>query len=310
MSLIRLDAIPVKQSRIFVRCGDETCVSDATKLIKDKNCVTRYRGEMKMKHILTIAGSDSCGGAGIQADLKTFAALGVYGMSVITAVTAQNTTGVTAVQEITPAMVAAQMDAIFTDIRVDGVKIGMVASEEIIAVIAEKLSEYAVPFIVLDPVMVAKSGHFLLREEAREALIARLIPRATIITPNLSEAQALTGAAVTDLAEMKEAARMIYEQGVTNVLVKGGHLPDAAVDVLYDGREFTYFEGPRIATNNTHGTGCTYSSAIAANLGKGLSLIEAIGAAKEYITRAINESFALGRGCGPVHHFHPFYSGD
>ncbi|MGE5415854.1 MAG: bifunctional hydroxymethylpyrimidine kinase/phosphomethylpyrimidine kinase [Acidobacteriota bacterium] len=261
-----------------------------------------------MRHVLTIAGSDSCGGAGIQADLKTFAALGVYGMSVITAVTAQNTCGVSGVQEISQEIVAAQIDAIFSDIRIDAVKIGMVFSTGIINTIAAGLDKYSVSNVVLDPVMFAKSGDALLQSSARQALIKELIPRSLVVTPNIPEAKAITGINIKDIDDMKQAALVIHQMGALNVLVKGGHLTTDSIDVLYDGTEFTSFDSLRIETVNTHGTGCTFSSAIAVGLAKHLSLTDAVRAAKEYITMAITHSFAIGKGCGPTHHFHTYYS--
>lgn len=260
-----------------------------------------------MKHALTIAGSDSCAGAGIQADLKTFAALGVYGLSVITAVTAQNTLGVSAVHEIPPEMVGAQLEAIFNDIRVDAVKIGMVANAGIIKIIARYLDRLPSVPVILDPVMVAKSGDSLLAPSAEQALVEYLLPRCTLVTPNIPEASKLTGEKITGKEAMLKAARAIHSMGASNVLVKGGHLSGPPVDILFDGHDFWEFEGTRIETKNTHGTGCTYSSAIAAFVARGLSLFEAIREAKEYTIRAIQQAFALGQGCGPIHHFHPFY---
>lgn len=260
-----------------------------------------------MKKVLTIAGSDSSGGAGIQADLKTFSAHGVFGMSVITAVTAQNTQGVFAVQDMTPEIIASQLDAIFTDIDVDAVKIGMVSQIDTIKIIAEKLKQYKPKHIVLDPVMVSKSGYDLLSPDAKEALIQELIPLATVITPNLPEAEVITGRNISTIKEMEEAAIQIHSLGAKSVLVKGGHLDNEATDISYDGNEFTYFNGIRIHTTNTHGTGCTLSSSIASNLANGFQLIESISKAKEYITLAIQHSFSIGKGVGPVHHFYALY---
>lgn len=260
-----------------------------------------------MKKVLTIAGSDSSGGAGIQADLKTFSAHGVFGMSVITAVTAQNTQGVFAVQDMTPEIIASQLDAIFTDIDVDAVKIGMVSQIDTIKIIAEKLKQYKPKHIVLDPVMVSKSGYDLLSPDAKEALIQELIPLATVITPNLPEAEVITGRNISTIKEMEEAAIQIHSLGAKSVLVKGGHLDNEATDISYDGNEFTYFNGIRIHTINTHGTGCTLSSSIASNLANGFQLIDSISKAKEYITLAIQHSFSIGKGVGPVHHFYALY---
>lgn len=260
-----------------------------------------------MKKVLTIAGSDSSGGAGIQADIKTFSAHEVFGMSIITAVTAQNTEGVFAVQDITPDIIQKQIEVIFDDIPVDGVKIGMVSKTETIKIIADTLKKYSVKNLVVDPVMISKSGYHLLEPEAREALIDHLLPMATVVTPNLPEAEVITGLKVSTIEDMKKAAKLIFDMGPKYVLVKGGHLEGEAVDILYDGSTFTYYSSPRINTINTHGTGCTLSSAIAANLGKGLNIPEAIDGAKEYITRAIQESFSIGKGVGPVHHFYKWY---
>ncbi|ABW20226.1 bifunctional hydroxymethylpyrimidine kinase/phosphomethylpyrimidine kinase [Alkaliphilus oremlandii] len=260
-----------------------------------------------MKKVLTIAGSDSCGGAGIQADLKTFSAHGVFGMSVITAITAQNTQGVFAVQDITPEMIQKQIEVIFEDISVDAVKIGMVSKTETIQTIAETLKAYNVKNLVLDPVMVSKSGFHLLQLEAKEALIKNLLPMATIITPNLPEAEVITGFEISTVEAMEKAAKAIHDMGPQYVLVKGGHLEGEAVDILYDGNQFIYYNAQRIHTKNTHGTGCTLSSAIASNLGKGLTITQAVEEAKNYITVAIEKSFAIGQGVGPVHHFHQWY---
>ncbi|QNB48142.1 bifunctional hydroxymethylpyrimidine kinase/phosphomethylpyrimidine kinase [Thermanaerosceptrum fracticalcis] len=260
-----------------------------------------------MRKVLTIAGSDSCGGAGIQADLKTFAALGTYGMSVITAVTAQNTQGVFAVQEIAPEMVAKQISCLYEDIVIDAVKIGMVSKTEIIKTIARKLKEYQAKNIVVDPVMISKSGYDLMHPEAKEELIRTLLPVADVVTPNLYEAQVILEREITTVEDMEKAARDIVALGPKSALVKGGHLRGNAVDVLYDGESFTYYDQERIATTNTHGTGCTYSSAIAAHLARGLSLKEAVQGAKEYITGAILNSFSIGKGVGPTHHFYKYY---
>lgn len=261
-----------------------------------------------MKRLLTIAGSDSCGGAGIQADLKTFSAHGVFGMSVITAVTAQNTQGVFAVQDISVDIIQKQIEVIFDDISVDAVKIGMVSKTETIKIIAQTLGKYQVKNLVIDPVMISKSGFDLLKPDAKEALIKYLLPMATVVTPNLPEAEVITGFKVNNLEGMKKAAEEIYKMGPKYVLVKGGHLEGGeAVDILYDGTVFTYYNSPKINTINTHGTGCTLSSAIAANLGNGLPMAQAIEKAKNYITIAIENSFSIGKGVGPVHHFYELY---
>lgn len=260
-----------------------------------------------MKNLLTIAGSDSSGGAGIQADLKTFAAHGTFGMSVITAVTAQNTCGVTKVQNIDCDVVKAQIEAVFDDIRVDAVKIGMVSQPEIIETIATCLRYYAPKIIVVDPVMISKSGYPLLAPEACATLIKELLPLATLLTPNLPEAEAITGMKVTKKEEMRPVAEKIIALGAKAVLVKGGHLSDTADDLLFDGQTETWFAGKRINTKNTHGTGCTLSSSLAANLAKGMSLAEAVQASKAYVTTAIEYGIALGSGCGPTHHFVDLY---
>lgn len=260
-----------------------------------------------MKNVLTIAGSDSCGGAGIQADLKTFSALGTYGMSVITAVTAQNTMGVFKVREMEVDIVAEQINCLFSDIEIHAVKIGMVSSIEIIECIAECLTQNNASNIVLDPVMVSKSGCHLLRPESKDALIKRLFPLAAVVTPNLFEAEEITGDKITTIEEMEKAAVKIHRLGARNVVVKGGHLTGDAVDVLYDGRDFHHIKGTRFDTANTHGTGCTFSSAIASHIAMGFPVPEAVAAAKEYINGAIDHSFALGHGVGPTHHFYKFF---
>ena len=252
---------------------------------------------------MTIAGSDSGGGAGIQADLKTFAALGVYGTSVLTAITAQNTLRVTAVHEVPPETVAAQMDAVFTDIGADAVKTGMLSSAPIIEVVAEELRRHGVQRLVVDPVMVAKSGDRLLREDGVEALRTLLLPLATVVTPNVPEAEALAGMKIGTGDDARLAARRIVEMGAGAVVVKGGHLPGDAIDRLYDGQAFSEFSAPRIETSNTHGTGCTFASAIAAGLAKGSNVTEAVAAAKEYVTQALKSSYPLGHGHGPLNHF-------
>ena len=260
-------------------------------------------GGGNMKHLLTIAGSDSSGGAGIQADLKTFAAHGCFGMSVITAVTAQNTQGVTMVQNIDEKVVAAQIDAIFNDIRVDAVKIGMVSQINIINIIAQRLAYYKPPIIVLDTVMVSKSGFYLLEPDACKALVENLLPLATLSTPNLPEAEKIVGFPVENREDMVRAAKRMVELGAHNVLIKGGHLLKSADDFLYTANGGMWFAGEHIATKNTHGTGCTLSSALAANLAKGRPLPEAVKESKAYVTLAINNALDIGKGCGPTHHF-------
>lgn len=260
-----------------------------------------------MKHLLTIAGSDSSGGAGIQADLKTFAAHGTFGMSVITAVTAQNTCGVTKVQNIDPDVVEAQIEAVFDDIRVDAVKIGMVSQPDIIRVIAANMKKYGPEIIVVDPVMVSKTGFSLLAPEACEVLIKELLPLATLLTPNLPEAEAITGEVVRSEADMQKAARKIVALGAKAVLIKGGHLDNSANDLLFDGKNEQWYKKEKIVSGNTHGTGCTLSSSLAANLAKGESLVDAVMASKEYISEAIKFGISLGHGCGPTHHFADMY---
>jgi hydroxymethylpyrimidine/phosphomethylpyrimidine kinase len=260
-----------------------------------------------MKTVLTIAGSDSCGGAGIQADLKTISALGAYGMIAITAVTAQNTMGVLSVRELDVDIIRDQINCLYDDIVVDAVKVGMVSSVEIIDVIGECLQKNRAVNIVLDPVMVSKSGYHLLREEAREELVKVLFPLAEVVTPNLYEAELLTGDKIETLAQMEQAALKIHGLGTLKVIVKGGHLTGDAIDVVYDGENFSYLKGERIETKNTHGTGCTFSSAIATLLARGYPLPEAASLAKEYINGAIGHSLALGHGVGPVKHFYSLY---
>ena len=259
-----------------------------------------------MKKVLTIAGSDSCGGAGIQADLKTMSALGVYGMSVITAVTAQNTMGVFDVLEVNKEIVEKQIRCIFDDIKVDAVKIGMVSNAEIIDTIKRLLIEYNAKSIVVDPVMVSKSGYFLLKEEAVEEL-KKLIKISDLVTPNIPEAEVLTNMKIENEEQMKTAAKIISEMGAKAVLIKGGHRCNDANDVLYYDGQFDIIKGSRIDTKNTHGTCCTLSSAIASQLGKGESVKNAVNLGKEYITEAIKNSFSIGEGVGPVGHFIDLY---
>ncbi|AKA70679.1 bifunctional hydroxymethylpyrimidine kinase/phosphomethylpyrimidine kinase [Clostridium scatologenes] len=259
-----------------------------------------------MKKVLTIAGSDSCGGAGIQADLKTMSALGVYGMSVIAAITAQNTVGVQDVMDVTDEMIEAQITSIFTDIDVDSVKIGMVSNSKTIEVIKKLLLKFKAKNIVLDPVMVSKSGYFLLKPEAQEA-IKELVAISDLVTPNIPEAEVLTNMKIENKNDMKSAAVKIKELGVKNVLIKGGHRCNDANDILLCDDGFVNLEGHRINTKNTHGTGCTLSSAIASYLAKGYSVKQAVTLSKEYITKAIENSFSIGHGVGPVGHFIELY---
>ena len=253
---------------------------------------------------MTIAGSDSGGGAGIQADLKTFAAFGVYGTSVITAVTAQNTLGVAAIQEIDLSVITGQIDAVMSDIGADAVKTGMLSSAEIIETVASGITRHGIKNLVVDPVMVAASGDRLLREDAIGALKSVLLPLALVVTPNLPEAEVLVGGSLSGIDEIRDAARVIAGMGAGNVIIKGGHMegPEAS-DLLYDGAEFREFSAPRIDTNNTHGTGCTFSSAIASGLAGGMSVVDATADAKRYVTEAIRCAYAIGAGHGPLNHF-------
>jgi hydroxymethylpyrimidine/phosphomethylpyrimidine kinase len=266
-------------------------------------CLNKGEKEMAMKRVLTIAGSDSGGGAGIQADLKAITLLGGYGMSVLTALTAQNTVGVQAIHEVPVSFVARQLDSVLSDIGADAVKTGMLASGEVIEVVARKIKQYGIRKVVVDPVMVAKSGDPLLREEAMEALIKRLLPLATVVTPNLPEASVLSGFEVTSLDRMKKAAHRIYQMGPRHVVVKGGHLEGVAIDLLYDGKKYYEIKGPRIETKNTHGTGCTFASAIATLLAHEEPVPEAVRKAKTFITLAIQSGLELGKGYGPTNPF-------
>jgi len=256
-----------------------------------------------IKRVLTIAGSDSGGGAGIQADLKTFSAFGVYGMSVVTAVTAQNSIRVNSIVGLDPKFVSLQFESVFVDIGIDGVKTGMLYSPGIVQVIARKLEESSIPFIVVDPVMVSTSGDSLLEPKSMEIMKRELVPLATLLMPNIHEAEVLSEITIHSVDDMKTAAQKIYSLGCKAVLIKGGHLSGDAVDLLFDGKEFVRFTAPRINTKNTHGTGCTYSAAVVANLTKGKSLREAIKISKIFVTRAIEQAFSLGKGYGPLNHF-------
>ncbi len=257
-----------------------------------------------MRSVLAIAGSDSSAGAGVQADLKTFAALGVYGTCAITAITAQNTTGVSGVYELPPEIVAAQIEAVVTDIRPDAVKTGMIANAAIIEVVAAKVREHNLPHLVVDPVMVSKSGARLLREDAIRALRELLFPLAEVVTPNLPEAEALLGRGLKTEADVREAARDIVAMGPRCAVIKGGHRGgETVVDVLSDGRELWEYAGPRIETRSTHGTGCTFASAIAAHLAMGNAVPEAVRKAKEYLTEALKHAYPVGHGYGPLDHF-------
>ena len=255
-----------------------------------------------MKIVLTIAGSDSGGGAGIQADIKTMTMNGVFATSAITALTAQNTTGVQGIYEVSPEFLGQQIDSVFADLRPDAVKIGMVASSGLIHVIAERLQKYRPAWLVADPVMVATSGARLIEEEAVETLCRELFPLADLLTPNIPEAQVLWGRAIRSVEEMEEGARTIGEKFSCAVLLKGGHAVNDANDLLYNGGELRWFYGKRIDNPNTHGTGCTLSSAIAANLAKGFSMEESVERAKAYISGALGAMLDLGAGRGPMAH--------
>ena len=256
----------------------------------------------KIKTALTIAGSDSSGGAGIQADLKTMLANGVYGMSAITALTAQNTMDVTAISEVTPEFLGQQLDAVFTDIFPDAVKIGMTANDRLIKVIAERLSFYKAVNIVVDPVMIATSGARLISEEAITVLKEKLLPLAAVVTPNILEAKVLSGIKISNKADMEKAADFINKVYGCAVLLKGGHSINDANDLLCENGKLTWFDGVRIDNPNTHGTGCTLSSAIASNLAKGYDLTQSVRLAKEYISGALSAMLDLGKGSGPMNH--------
>ncbi|NQW17188.1 MAG: bifunctional hydroxymethylpyrimidine kinase/phosphomethylpyrimidine kinase [Chloroflexi bacterium] len=268
--------------------------------MSDGNQRTRYKA-------LTIAGSDSGGGAGIQADLKTFAAFGVYGTSVITAVTAQNTLSVDAVQEIDGDVIAKQIDAVMGDIGAHAVKTGMISSSSIIEVVAAGIQRHSISKLVVDPVMVSASGSRLLREDAVDALKSMLIPLSMVVTPNIPEAEVLTGLVIDNRASVERAARDIHDLGARYVIIKGGHgSGEDSIDVLFDGGKFHEFSAVRMDTQNTHGTGCTFSSAIASGLAKGDEVHAAVQAAKEYVTEAIRYAYPIGQGHGPLNHFYAY----
>lgn len=258
----------------------------------------------KIPRALTIAGSDSGGGAGIQADLRTFAAFGVFGTSAIAALTAQNTLGVTGIHDVPLDFLALQIDAVMSDIGAGAAKTGMLATAAVVELVAAKVKEYGIKNLVIDPVMVAKSGHALLEESAQSAVREALLPLALVATPNLPEAEALTKMRIEGLAGMREAAERLHAKGVRYAIVKGGHLEgtDESIDIVFDGREHIELRAPRITTKNTHGTGCTFSAAIAAGLALGLPPVAAIRRAKRYVTRAIEGGLAIGAGHGPTNH--------
>lgn len=257
---------------------------------------------------MTIAGSDSGAGAGIQADLKTFAALGVYGTSVLTAVTAQNTVEVAAIAEVPDEVVIAQIDTVVEDIGANAVKTGMLSGRSIIQNVADRLEAWGIRWLVVDPVMVSKSGVPLLQPNAVEALRKDLLPLASIVTPNIPEAEILAGISIATADDMREAAKRIAKQGPGIVIVKGGHLEGPPVDLVFDGSDFLPIEGERVQTTNTHGTGCTYSAAITALLAHGLAPMEAIPLARRYLESALHHSYAIGDGHSPVNHFAPLPS--
>lgn len=258
----------------------------------------------QIKTALTIAGSDSGGGAGIQADLKTFAAHGVYGMSAITAITAQNTVGVTEAQALSADLVIAQIEAVASDMHVHATKVGMLATAAIVEAVAATITELSLPHVVVDPVMLAKSGDRLLDNDAVLAMTRELLRRARVVTPNIPEAEALSGLTIGSLEDAKRAAARILECGSSAVVIKGGHgSGEVLVDLIFDGKEFVELRTPRIDTRNTHGTGCTFASAIAARFALGDPLIEAVTAAQAYVAGAIRHGLAIGRGHGPLDHF-------
>lgn len=260
-----------------------------------------------MKKVLSIAGSDCSGGAGIQADLKTFSAHGVFGMSVIVSVVAENTSRVIDIQDITPDMIGKQIDAVFEDIEVDAVKIGMLSTPECMKAVAEKIALYKPSYVVVDPVMYAKNGCPLMEPTAVDTLINIVIPIADVLTPNIPEAEKIADMKISSVTDMEAAARKIYAMGCKAIVVKGGHAIGNALDVLFDGEKVYHFETSRIDTKNTHGTGCTFSSAIASQLANGMSIYEAVKRAKDYVTTAIEHSLAIGKGNGPTNHFYELY---
>ena len=260
-----------------------------------------------MKRALSIAGSDCSGGAGIQADLKTFSAHGVYGMCVIVSVVAENTGRVIGIQDVSPDMIGKQIDAVFEDIAVDAVKVGMLSTPDCMDEVVAKLKYYRPANIVIDPVMYAKNGCPLMEPAAIKTLIGTVIPLADVLTPNIPEAEKIAGGRIKTVADMEEAAKAIYTMGCRAIVVKGGHGSGRAVDVLFDGKEFCHFETARINTKNTHGTGCTFSSAVASQLARGMDLRQAVQKAKAYVTMAIEHSLDIGKGYGPTHHFWRLY---
>ena len=260
-----------------------------------------------MQTALTIAGSDCSGGAGIQADLKTFSAHGVFGMSVVTAVVAENTFRVIEYQDVRLDIIEKQIDAVFEDIVPDAVKVGMLSNRDVMLTVAKKLREWSPRNIVIDPVMYAKNGSPLMDPEAIDTLIEAVVPLASVLTPNIPEAEKIANMDIVTQEDMREAARRIHAMGCTAVIVKGGHSTGDATDILFDGSDFYEFSSVRVDTKHTHGTGCTFSSAIAANLALGLPVQTAVGNAKNYVTTAITHAPGLGKGNGPTHHFYDLY---
>lgn len=260
-----------------------------------------------MRKVLSIAGSDCSGGAGVQADLKTFAAHGVYGMSVIVSVVAENTARVIDSYDVPPEAIRQQMNAVFEDIPPDAVKIGMLPTPACMEAVAEELKKHRPEHVVVDPVMVAKNGCPLMKPDAAGTFARLILPFADVLTPNLPEAKTLTGVSVRSVPDMQRAAEKLCSMGAKSVVVKGGHFSGDALDVLYDGEKFYRFTARRVPTKNTHGTGCTFSSAIASNLALGYALPEAVERAKHYVTVAIEHSLNIGKGCGPTHHFYELY---
>tara|TARA_Y100000590_G_scaffold284476_1_gene320092 strand:+ start:36336 stop:37151 length:816 start_codon:yes stop_codon:yes gene_type:complete len=257
-----------------------------------------------VKKLLSIAGSDSGAGAGIQADLKTFAALGAYGTSVITAVTAQNTLGVSDVHPIPPSHVSSQIEAVLSDIGTDGIKTGMLANQEIINAVVETLSNYDVPKLVVDPVMISTTGARLIAEDAIESLRSNLLPTADVITPNVSEAEALIGKRIETMEDLRESARLILELGPRAVVITGGFETGPATDLVYDGVEYKAFTSARINTSSTHGTGCTFASALTVLLSEGINLFESVSQAKRFVQSSMRNAYVIGDGKGPIDHFH------
>ncbi len=266
---------------------------------------------IKPLRVLCIGGSDSGGGAGIQADLKAVSACGCYATTVITALTSQNTRGVQDISPVSGSFIAAQMDSVLSDIGADAVKTGMLLTRAAVCAVAEKIGSYRLKNVVVDPVMIAKGGRAMMQDAARKAVISKLLPLAFVVTPNIPEAEALTGLKIRSMADMKQAAAVIIKTGVKNVVIKGGHLPDGrkkgSVDILYDGKQYYEYRADWIDTKNTHGTGCTFASALAASLAQGKTMIQAVEQAKRIVTEAIANSLSVGNGYGPVNVFGKMY---